>query len=50
MTEANLQTDGLEERPAQRAVDHHETEEEDSSPIIHQRGPLSQGCQQAVSI
>ena len=32
MTEANLQTDGLEERPAQRVVDHHEMEEEDSSP------------------
>ena len=31
MTEANLQMDGLEERPAQRVVDHHETEEEDSS-------------------
>ena len=32
MTEANLQMDGLEERPAQRAADHHEMEEEDSSP------------------
>ena len=32
MTEANLQVDSLEERPAQRAVDHHETEEDDSSP------------------
>ena len=32
MTEANLQMDGLEERPAQRVADHHETEEEDSSP------------------
>ena len=32
MTEANLQMEGPEERPAQRAVDHHEMEEEDSSP------------------
>ena len=32
MTEANLQTDGLDERPAQRAADCHKTEEEDSSP------------------
>ena len=32
MTEANLQMDSLEERPAQRAVDCHEMEEEDSSP------------------
>ena len=32
MTEANLQMDGPDERPAQGAADHHETEEEDSSP------------------
>ena len=32
MTEANLQADSLEERPAQRVVDHHEMEEDDSSP------------------
>ena len=32
MTEANLLMDGLEERPAQRVVDCHETEEEDSLP------------------
>ena len=32
MTEANLQADSLEERPAQRAVDHREMEEDDSSP------------------
>ena len=32
MTEANLQADSLEERPAQKVVDHRETEEEDSSP------------------
>ena len=32
MTEANLQMDGLQERPAQRAVDCHEMEEEDNSP------------------
>ena len=32
MTEANLQMEGPEERPAQWAVDHHEMEEEDSSP------------------
>ena len=32
MTEANLQADSLEERPAQRVVDHHEMEEDDNSP------------------
>ena len=32
MSEANLQSDGLVERPAQEAVDWQETEEEDSSP------------------
>ena len=32
MTEANLQADSLEERPSQRAVDHHGTEEDDTSP------------------
>ena len=32
MTEANLQVDSLEERPAQRVVDHHGMEEDDSSP------------------
>ena len=32
MTEANLQADSLEERPAQRAVDRHEMEEDDNSP------------------
>ena len=32
MSEANLQADGLVERPAQGAVDQWETEEEDSSP------------------
>ena len=32
MTEANLQVDSLEERPAQRVVDHCEMEEDDSSP------------------
>ena len=32
MTEANLQTDGLREEPAQRAVGRQEMEEEDSSP------------------
>ena len=31
-TEGNLQMDGPEERPAQGVADHHETEEEDSSP------------------
>ena len=31
MTEANLQMDSLEERPAQKVVDHCEMEEEDSS-------------------
>ena len=31
MSEANLQADGLVERPAQGAVDQQETEEEDSS-------------------
>ena len=32
MTEANLQADSLEERPAQKAVDHREMEEDDSLP------------------
>ena len=32
MTEANLQVDSLEERPAQRVVDHCEMEEDDNSP------------------
>ena len=32
MSKANLQADGLVERPAQGAVDQWETEEEDSSP------------------
>ena len=32
MTEANLQVDSLEERPAQRAVDRREMEEDDNSP------------------
>ena len=32
MSEANLQADGLVERPAQRAADWWEMEEEDSSP------------------
>ena len=32
MTEANLQADSLEERPAQRVVDCCETEEDDNSP------------------
>ena len=32
LTEANLQTEGLREEPAQRAVDKQEMEEEDSSP------------------
>ena len=32
MTEANLQVDSLEERPAQKVVDSHEIEEDDSSP------------------
>ena len=32
MSEANLQADGLVERPAQGAADQQETEEEDNSP------------------
>ena len=32
MTEANLQMEGPEERPVQWVADHHEMEEEDSSP------------------
>ena len=32
MTESNLQMEGPEERPVQWVMDHHETEEEDSSP------------------
>ena len=50
MSEANLQEDGLVEKPAQGAVDWQETEEEDSSPITCQHGPLSRGHLQAVLI
>ena len=50
MTEANLQADGLREEPAQKAMDRWKMEEEDSSPITHQCGPLSRGYLQAVSI
>ena len=50
MSESNLQADGLVERPAQGAVDQWEMEEEDSSPITCQHGPLSRGCLQAISI
>ena len=50
LTEANLQAEGLREEPAQRAVDRWEMEEEDSSPITCQHGPLSRGHLQAISI
>ena len=50
MTEANLQTDGLVEEPAQRAADQWETEGEDRSPITRRHGPLSRGHLQAISI
>ena len=50
MTEANLQANGLREEPAQRAADRQEMEEEDSSPITCQCGPLSRGHLQAISI
>ena len=50
MSEANLQADGLVEKPAQVAADWWEIEEEDSSPITRQCGPLSRGHLQAISI
>ena len=50
MSEANLQADGLVEKPAQGAADQQETEEEDCSPITHWHGPLSRGHLQAISI
>ena len=50
MSEANLQADGLVEKPAQGAADQQEMEEEDSSPITHQHGLLSRGHLQVISI
>ena len=50
MSEANLQADGLAEKSAHRAADRWEMDEEDSSPITHQHGPLSRGHLQAISI
>ena len=50
MSEANLQVEGQMEKPAHRAADWHETEEEDISLIIRRNGPLSTGCHQATSI
>ena len=50
ISEANLQADDLVEKPAQGAADWQEMEEEDSSPITHQCGPLSRGHLQAISI
>ena len=50
MSEANLQADGLVEKSAQEAADWQEMEEEDSSPITHQCGPLFRGCLRAISI
>ena len=50
MTEINLQADGLMEEPAQRAANWQEMEEEDSSLLTHQCGPLSRDRLQAVSI
>ena len=43
MSEANLQADGQAEKPAQGTADQQETEEEDSSHLTHQHGPLSRG-------
>ena len=40
MSEANLQADGLVERPAQGAVDQQEMEEEDSSPHLLTWSPV----------
>ena len=50
MSEANLQADGLMQKSAQEAADQWEMEEEDSSPLTCQCGPLSRGHLQAVSI
>ena len=50
MSEANLQADGLVERPAQGAADWWEMEEEDSSPHNSPHGPLSRGCLQVTLI
>ena len=50
MTEANLQTDGLVEEPAQRAVDLWGWKERTVPPITRQHGPLYRGCLQAISI
>ena len=51
MSEANLQADGLVERPAQGAVDWQEMEEEDNSPHnLPTCGPLSRGCLQVALI
>ena len=50
MSEANLQADGLAEKPAHGAADWQDVEEEDSSPITCQCGPLSRGHLQAVLI
>ena len=47
LSEANLQADGLVQRPAQGAVDQWEMEEEDSSPL---NLPMSRGHLQAVLI
>ena len=45
MSEANLQADGLVEKPAQGAADWLETEEEDSSP---HNSPMWSPCLEAV--
>ena len=50
MSEANLQADGLVEKPAQGAADWQETEEEEVPPITCQCGPLPRGHLQAISI
>ena len=50
MTEANLQADGLVERPAQGAADWQEMEDEASSPHNLPMWALSKGCLQVALI
>ena len=50
LTEANLQADGLVERPAQGAADWQEMEDEASSPHNLPMWALSKGCLQVALI
>ena len=50
MSKANLQANGLAEKPTHGAADQQEMEEEDSSPITCQCCPLSRGHLPAISI